>query len=74
MVALFVESSDPLLFYRSIAEKSAGALNRGGQLLVEIHRDFARECIQLFANNGFVDCELRKDLSGNDRMIKATLK
>ena len=74
MVALFVESSDPLLFYRSIAEKSAGALNRGGQLLVEIHRDFARECIQLFDNNGFVDCELRKDLSGNDRMIKATLK
>ena len=70
-IALFVDTSDPLLFYRTIARKSVGRLLPGGNLLFEIHRSYADECMNVLANEGFTDCELRKDISGNDRMIRA---
>ncbi len=70
-IALFVDTSDPLLFYRTIARKSVGRLLPGGNLLFEIHRIYADECMNVLANEGFTDCELRKDISGNDRMIRA---
>lgn len=73
-IALFVDSSDPLLFYRTIAEKSNGRLIEGGRLLFEIHRSYAAECIRQLSEAGFTNCELRKDVLGNDRMIRASKK
>jgi release factor glutamine methyltransferase len=70
-LALFVNDDDPLLFYRVIAEFAAKTLTADGMLFFEINRDFGEEARKLLFHKGFPKVELRKDLSGNYRMIKA---
>lgn len=70
--ALFVPDSDPLLFYRAIAKKSQQMLAPNGTLYFEINRAHGAETAEMLANYGYKNIELRKDISGNDRMIKAT--
>lgn len=70
-LALFVPDSDPLLFYRRIAAFCEQYLNVNGYLFVEIHEQLSVETIQLFHSAGFANIELRKDLQGKKRMIKA---
>lgn len=69
--ALFVHDNDPLLFYRRIAEYAFSALKVNGLLFFEIHRDFGQQCVAMLHETGFTNVELRRDISGNDRMIKA---
>jgi release factor glutamine methyltransferase len=69
--ALFVPDHDPLLFYRVIATKSLSLLKNNGVLFFEIHEDFASQVKDLLAELGFINIELRKDLQGKFRMIKA---
>lgn len=69
--ALFVPDNDPLLFYRRIAEYAFSALRVNGLLFFEIHRDFGQQCVAMLHETGFTNVELRRDISGNDRMIKA---
>jgi len=70
-VALFVSDSDPLIFFRAIAGYAEAALNEKGTLFFEINRDFGEPVKKLLAGYGFRNIELRKDLSGNCRMVKA---
>ena len=70
-LALFVQDNDPLIFYRKIAEFALSHLTAGGRLYVEIHQSLGRQCCQLLESMGFQSVELRKDLSGNDRMISS---
>jgi len=70
-IALFVPENDPLLFYRKIIQFSCNYLTQGGQLYFEIHRDRGQEITELLKKSGFTEIELRKDISGNDRMMKA---
>jgi release factor glutamine methyltransferase len=70
-LALFVPNDSPLLFYIKIAEFSKLHLNKKGCLFFEIHEDFGQETIDMLSNKGFVDIELKQDLQGKDRMIKA---
>jgi len=70
-IALFVDDSDPLLFYREIAEKAKLYLRSGGALYFEIHEDFGAQIEVLLKSFGFVNIELRKDLQGKTRMVKA---
>lgn len=70
-LALFVEDDDALLFYRKITEFAANALSPGGMLFFEINRAFGEATKKLVESYGFRNTELRKDLSGNHRMIKA---
>ena len=70
-LALFVPDNDPLLFYRSIAQFSLRQLKPEGKLYFEINRQYGKATIDLLAESGFTDIELRKDISGNDRMVKA---
>jgi len=72
-LALFVPNDDPLLFYRHIAIFAHKYLKINGKLYFEIHRDAGRTCIGLLKEQGFRDIELRKDISGNDRMISASI-
>lgn len=67
--ALFVPEHDPLLFYRAIAEFALDNLNSGGQLFFEINEALGKETVQLLTDKGFKNIELRKDMSGRDRMI-----
>ena len=70
-LALFVPDDDPLRFYRRIAELGLDILNDGGLIYFEINRAYGSETVDMLASMGYKDIELRKDLSGNDRMIKA---
>ena len=69
--ALFVPDSDPLLFYRTIAQKATTMLRPGGKLYFEINRAHGKETMEMLAALGYTDIELRKDFAENDRMIRA---
>ena len=69
--ALFVPDSDPLLFYRTIAEKGLALLKPGGRLFFEINRAHGNETMEMLAALGYTGIELRKDFADNDRMIRA---
>ena len=69
-LALFAPDMDPILFYKMIGELAKVKLKPGGALFLEIHHDHAGEIRDWYAKNGFT-LELKKDFSGNNRMIKA---
>ena len=69
--ALFVPDDDPLLFYRAIGLYARAALRPGGSLLIEINEAYGKETIGMLQNQGYTDVELRQDLQGRDRMIRA---
>jgi release factor glutamine methyltransferase len=69
--ALFVPDDDALRFYRAIAEiGQTEALQPGGSIYVEINQQLGKEAVALFENYGYKEVELRKDIYGNDRMVK----
>jgi release factor glutamine methyltransferase len=70
-LALFAGGEDALRFYRSIAGFAIRNLRPGGQLFFEINEYWGRETAQLLSGRGFVSVELRQDLNGKDRMIRA---
>ncbi|ALU27540.1 MULTISPECIES: peptide chain release factor N(5)-glutamine methyltransferase [Myroides] len=70
-LALFVEDNDPLIFYRKIALLANNNLQTGGMLFYEINQYLGEETKTLFESLDFTGVELRKDMVGNDRMIKA---
>ena len=69
--ALFVPDNDPLLFYRTIAEKGKEILRSGGNLYFEINREFGNETAEMLTALGYTNIEIRKDFAENDRMIRA---
>lgn len=69
-LALFVPDNDPLLFYRSISQLALRQLKPGGKLYFEINRQYGKATMDLLVELDFTDIELRKDISGNDRMIR----
>ena len=71
--ALFVPDDNPLLFYRRIAELGHKLLGKGGKVYCEINQALGWQTSNLLAIMGYHSVELRRDLSGNDRMIKAEL-
>jgi release factor glutamine methyltransferase len=72
-LALFVEDENPLLFYKAITEFASKYLKKDGLLYFEINQYLGKEMIGLLETNNFRNIELKKDVFGNDRMIKATV-
>jgi len=70
--ALFVSDADPLIFYRRIAQLSKKLLKKGGALYFEINEGLGNEMIQLLEELNYLEIELRCDLHGKHRMMKAT--
>ena len=70
-IALFVPDKDPLLFYRSIADIALIQLKQGGNLYFEINEKLGRETADLLVSKGFRNVQLKKDINGKERMIKA---
>ena len=68
-LALFVDDSDALLFYRKIAQLAIKNLSENGKLFFEINQYLGKETFDLLVNLGFRNVELKKDIYGNDRMI-----
>ena len=71
--ALFVPDSDPLVFYHRIADLALQLLCKSGWLFFEINESLGEPLKKLLAKKGFHSIELRKDLSGKDRMIKCCI-
>lgn len=69
-LALFVPDDDPLLFYRAILELAQHCLVPRGRIYFEINSQMGNQMLELLDQYHFKG-ELRKDMSGKDRMIKA---
>jgi release factor glutamine methyltransferase len=70
--ALFVPDNDPLVFYKAIADFGKEYLNKNGAIYTEINETLGQETTAMFLLNGF-KAEIKRDMQGKDRMIKATL-
>jgi release factor glutamine methyltransferase len=73
-LALFVENENPLQFYKAITDFAVDNLKQKGELFFEINQYLGEETKQLLIDINFEDIELRKDLNGNDRMLKGRKK
>ncbi|MBU3744608.1 MAG: peptide chain release factor N(5)-glutamine methyltransferase [Sediminibacterium sp.] len=69
--ALFVPDEDPLVFYKALLKNTPAHLTQGGDLYMEINDQLGAATLNLFLEAGW-NAELRKDMQGNERMIKAT--
>jgi len=70
-MALFVSDKDPLIFYRHIASLAMKSLRTDGVLYFEINQYLGSTLYKLLEAIGFQSIELRKDMYGADRMIRA---
>ncbi|MCF6128174.1 peptide chain release factor N(5)-glutamine methyltransferase [Flavobacterium sp. AS60] len=70
-LALFVEDTDALLFYRKICQLAMKNLNSNGKLYFEINQYLGKETIELVENFGFKNVKLIKDIYQNNRIVSA---
>ena len=74
--ALFVPDSDPLLFYRRIAELFSLPLEGKGRergLFFEINEAFGPQLSAMLDSLGYTDIQIHKDIYGKDRIIEARM-
>ena len=69
--ALFVDDTNPILYYEAIVMFAKKNIRKEGKLFFEINQYLSNVITQMLEKNGLTQIELRKDLYGNDRMIKA---
>ncbi|RCS27541.1 peptide chain release factor N(5)-glutamine methyltransferase [Polaribacter sp. WD7] len=69
-LALFVDDKNPLVFYKKIANLAKNHLTKNGLLFFEINQYLGKETTAMLFQKGFKNTILKKDLFGNDRMIK----
>lgn len=70
-IALFVEDSDPLVFYRAIARTGSKMLAENGRVYFEIYESLVDEMVAMLESEGYVDVVVREDFRGKPRMICA---
>ncbi len=69
--ALFVPDEDPLLFYGAIAELGNRILSSGGSIYCEINEALPGETAEVFRSRHYPVTEIRRDINGKPRMLKA---
>ncbi len=70
-LALFTTDEDPLIFYRKIAKFANIHLHENGFLFFECNEFNVEEVQQFVVKIGFTSVEIKKDMQGKDRMIRA---
>jgi len=73
-LALFVDDTNPLVFYNVITKLAANDLKIGGKLYFEINQYLGKEMISLLEKYTFKNIKLTKDIFEADRMIQGTKK
>jgi release factor glutamine methyltransferase len=68
--ALFVPDNDALLFYRAIFDFANEKLAAGGNVYFELNSTYAAAVAELAVAKGFINCSIRKDLNGKERMMR----
>lgn len=71
--ALFVPDENPLIFYEALARFGKEKLHQEGCIYVEIHEAQGAAVAELFKKAMYEEVQLKKDMQGKDRMIKAIL-
>jgi release factor glutamine methyltransferase len=69
-VALFVEDSDPLLYYNAILKLADKMLVPGGRLYFEINEAMGKSMVQLLESFGYSDVQIIADINNKERIIK----
>jgi release factor glutamine methyltransferase len=69
-IALFVPDENPLLFYEKISLWALEHLKENGLLYFEINQYLGKTIVELLKANGFCNTALRKDIYGNDRILR----
>jgi release factor glutamine methyltransferase len=69
--ALFVPDDDPLLFYRAIADLGLELLLQAGAVYCEMNEKLPDETLSVFHERNYQPVEMRRDINGKPRMIKA---
>jgi len=72
-LALFVDNTTPLLFYKKIAKFALTHLKNGGHLYYECNEFNAKEVATLLEKLNFQNVELAKDMEGKERMVRGSL-
>ncbi len=72
-IALFVEDSEPLIFYEAIANFAFNNLIDNGLVAVEINEALGEETAEVFRRKGFSEVEIIKDIHQKDRFVSAVL-
>ena len=72
-LALFVPDDDPLRFYRAIAQYAKEALKPSGLLYFELNPFYAHETAALLQDLGFAETEIKQDMFGKQRFLKAKM-
>lgn len=70
-LALFVDDNNPLIFYKAILDFAVDNLNENGTIYLEINEYLSKEMLQLFQEYEYKEVDLKKDLFGKARMLKA---
>ena len=73
-LALFVEDSNPLIFYKSIKKIILSNLSPNGYCFLEINEAYGEELMQLYEDLSFDSVVLKKDIFNKNRMIKIKKK
>jgi release factor glutamine methyltransferase len=68
--ALFVNDSDPLVYYRAILRLAEKVLAPGGKIYFEINEAMGKPVIELLESAGFSDAQIVQDINMKDRIIK----
>ena len=70
-LTLFVPDDDPLQFYKAIAQYATTALKPEGLLYFELNPLYARETDAMVRELGFAETEIKCDMFGKQRFLKA---
>ena len=73
-LALFVSDSDPLVFYRAVADWAFHLLAPDGLGVVEINEALGEETAEVFRSKGFENAVVVKDLYEKDRFVRFSWK
>jgi len=70
-LALFVLDNSPIIFYERIADIAIQKLKDGGFLYFELHHLYSEDVKNYLQKVGFQKIEIKEDLQGKNRMLKA---
>ena len=70
--ALFVNDSDPLIYYRAMLKLADKILIPGGRLYFEINEAMGKSMVQLLESSGYTEIQIVADINSKERIIKGT--
>jgi release factor glutamine methyltransferase len=71
-IALFVNDSEPLVYYKALLDAADKMLVESGRVYFEINEAMGSSMVMLLTSYGYTDVQLIADINNKDRMIKGT--